>query len=589
MWSHLKRARETFKSARSPETPAEKVFVPKFKIPVLEDYGAEEYPPEYWEAWPSYPLSEARVESWVRVEDLRKLCIKAGIDTDSGLAKEVLSDLSKGADIGATGASRLPTVGKNGQTALRYGDRIQDTLASFVSKGIYAGPLRKEELEGWDVKIHPLQIKVKDDGSVRVIVNASYPHIEDGEEMAEGEQIPLSLNSSISAEDFPAYMAGLGEFVELLHSQGRGALIFKADLEAAYKHVPVRQEDWGLQVLAWGDRYFIDLKLMFGTVSSAGLFDRFNRLMVKIAVNLSKIRRRLVKQYLDDVFGAEGKGGHFARLFYDTFWSVCEEAGVKLDKSGNPKKGQPPGDTAVVLGIGFDTRSWTWTLPVTRAHTMIEMIKEVCGGVWFTRKQRQSLVGKLHNFTFLLPSAKLHYAFLYRWVAEEPRAGVKELEELKEEFAWWTTAVKAAVGGLPIPALSNGIPGNARLVYTDAAGPTLDSIGRGCGLVLPDGRWGFQPWPAWMAMGVEASPVKNVSFIHKLSWMEAVGPLWAVVALGNEATGLTLLAMVDNIGTVGSFTKGYSVTCPFLNAVIQATKVVAEGLGTRVVMSHVYR
>ena len=49
MWSHLKRARETFKSARSPETPAEKVFVPKFKIPVLEDYGAEEYPPEYWE------------------------------------------------------------------------------------------------------------------------------------------------------------------------------------------------------------------------------------------------------------------------------------------------------------------------------------------------------------------------------------------------------------------------------------------------------------------------------------------------------------------------------------------------------------
>ena len=592
VWEHLGHVRERFQSARrgqSPEEPSVKGFKPKFDIPILEDYGMDEYPQEYWDAWPTYPLAEAKVESWVDVEVLKCLCIKAGIPTDSGLAKEVLADLSRGADIGATGASRLPTTGKNGQMALKYGDRVQDTLASFVSKGIYAGPLKKEELEGWNVKIHPLQIKVKDDSSVRVIVNASYPHSDGGGKVPVGEMEPLSLNATISATDFPAYMAGLGEFVELLHSQGRGALIFKADLEAAYKHIPVRQEDWGLQVLAWGDRYFVDLKLMFGTVSSAGLFDRFNRLIVKIAVNLSKIPRWLVKQYLDDVFGAEGGDGHFSQLFYNTFLSVCKEAGVRLDKSGDPKKGQPPGHTAVVLGIGFNTISWTWTLPVARAHAMIEMIKEVCQGTCFSLKQRQSLVGRLHNFTFLLPAAVLHYAFLYKWMMEGPVAEVEKLAELKEEFDWWTTAVKAAVIGLPIPALSNGIPGNARVVYTDAAGPTMDSVGRGCGLVLPDGRWGFQPWPAWMARRIEVSPVKNVSFNHKLWWMEAVGPLWALVTLGNEMTGLTMLAMVDNIGTVNSFTKGYSVSCPFLNAIIQAIKVVAEGLGTRVVMSHVYR
>ena len=150
--------------------------------------------------------------------------------------------------------------------------------------------------------------------------------------------------------------------------------------------------------------------------------------------------------------------------------------------------------------------------------------------------------------------------------------------------------MKVSLAGAPIPSPRNCIPGNAMLIHTDAAGPTTDSVGRGCGLVLQDGRWGFQPWPAWMALPKEFSPtVGSVVFEHKLSWLEAVGPLWALVELGNEATGQTLVALVDNIGTVSSFSKGYSMGCPFLNAIIQATKTVARGLGASMTMSHVFR
>ena len=256
---------ERAQEAAPPPAPPPKVFVPKFDIPVLKDYSEEVFPSEYWDAWPVFPLSEAKVQSWVDVEALKGLCVKAGIPIDTGLAAEVLHDLEFGADIGARGRSRLPTWGKNGKTAFQYGERVQDTLASFIKKGIYVGPLKMEELEGWSIKVHPLTVRLKDDGSVRVIVDASYPYVVEPEGVQEDE--PASLNAFINGDDFPAYMDGLGEFVELLNDQGKGSRIFKADLEAAYKHVPVRKEDWPLQVLAWGDRLFIDLKLMFGTVS----------------------------------------------------------------------------------------------------------------------------------------------------------------------------------------------------------------------------------------------------------------------------------------------------------------------------------
>ena len=59
--------------------------------------------------------------------------------------------------------------------------------------------------------------------------------------------------------------------------------------------------------------------------------------------------------------------------------------------------------------------------------------------------------------------------------------------------------------------------------------------------------------------------------------------------LGNEATGKTVIAHVDNLGVFYASLNGYSAHCPFLNAALQASLVVAKGLGTRLVIKHVYR
>ena len=80
-----------------------------------------------------------------------------------------------------------------------------------------------------------------------------------------------SLNSTIDNTKFPVNLTSLGGFVRRLWVHGKNAKIAKLDQEAAYRHVPVRKEDLHLQYVKWGDRYFMEMKLMFGTKSSPGI------------------------------------------------------------------------------------------------------------------------------------------------------------------------------------------------------------------------------------------------------------------------------------------------------------------------------
>ena len=46
----------------------------------------------------------------------------------------------------------------------------------------------------------------------------------------------------------------------------------KNDWAHAYKHVPVRREDWGMQVLKYGGKYFVEKALTFGGSNSPSIY-----------------------------------------------------------------------------------------------------------------------------------------------------------------------------------------------------------------------------------------------------------------------------------------------------------------------------
>ena len=106
---------------------------------------------------------------------------------------------------------------------------------------------------GPDYTVNPMGAKLKDNGKMRLIVDASSPH--DRDESVPGwiwsPSFPGSVNSTIDIEKFPARMSSVAKFVRTLWRVGRGALVANMYWSSAYKHQHVAREVLKLQVVEW--------------------------------------------------------------------------------------------------------------------------------------------------------------------------------------------------------------------------------------------------------------------------------------------------------------------------------------------------
>ena len=124
-----------------PEVPPQKVFKPKYPIPVLSNYEKDIYPLSYWGAWEKFPITDGKPEPWIDTTEFKRQLVEAGIDPNSSPNDVILSDLEHGANIGATGRARLPTEGKNSRRAYEHGSRLQEALQELLLQNAMKGPL----------------------------------------------------------------------------------------------------------------------------------------------------------------------------------------------------------------------------------------------------------------------------------------------------------------------------------------------------------------------------------------------------------------------------------------------------------------
>ena len=66
-------------------------------------------------------------------------------------------------------------------------------------------------------------------------------------------------------------MSSTKKWLAVLDIAGRGCSMLKLDWASAYKHIAVRTEDIVLQYFSWLGMDFVELCLMLGCRSSAGL------------------------------------------------------------------------------------------------------------------------------------------------------------------------------------------------------------------------------------------------------------------------------------------------------------------------------
>ena len=94
----------------------------------------------------------------------------------------------------------------------------------------------------------------------------------------------------------------LDQIIRMVAKHGRGAMMAKFDVEAAYRNVAVHPEDRYLLGMKWRGQFFVDLALPFGLRSAPYIFNSIADMVEWIIINRYNVADLM--HYLDDFLTA---------------------------------------------------------------------------------------------------------------------------------------------------------------------------------------------------------------------------------------------------------------------------------------------
>jgi hypothetical protein len=359
------------------------------EIPTLQDYEVLQEG-AFWDKFPSRPLPD-RVSSSADPDKLEKRLM----DLQDKLLASELSRGLKAVDFLRKGASVHtikhlgPCQVPNSKVAVKYGEEVTDSIASWVKKGFVAGPFISPPLKNF--RCNSI-LAVPQPGKVRNCINVSLP-------------TGNSLNENIDKSKLEKVtMTSAKLFSYSILEAGVGCKMGKFDLEDAYKNVPVPIGELNLQGFSWLSKYFMELKQMFGTVSSVQNFDIIGNTLKAISMAECNIPRRWVHRQLDDVPYVSRANSPDGTLFEAQYREICDTIGIALAKEClSFDKAFSNSTYGKVLGIIFDTTTLSWRLSDEKNLKYKNLIATLFNKRRVSLFDLQNLMGCLNHITQMCP------------------------------------------------------------------------------------------------------------------------------------------------------------------------------------------
>jgi len=395
------------------------------------------------------------------------------------------------------------------------------------------------------------------------------------------------VNDGINNDDFPTKMSSTTAWLRVLNQAGAGCWISKTDWADAYKQFPVHREDLPLQWFEWGGRYFVELCLIFGGVSSAGIFDDGAKLFVEMGCLKAKFPRSMICQHLDDICGAAGKDSGALHRLETAFTEIANFTGIKLAPKTDVNKAFGPRKNGTVFGIYYDTETWTWAVATEKLARILEQIELALAADTLHEKEVKSLIGKLIHIKALIPTSRFNADHIMQWLSDSNNLTmVPVLPQCKRQLHFWYQLLVTTNGSVAIPDTISGIPPWAVPVFCDAASGSNCSAARGSGGVCGP-LWYFHQWAAGINSGRLKWDEKKIG--RKLTALELIGPLIFISTAPAAFRRTHAVFWIDNAGSVAVWKKGYSPHCSMSSTIVKAIATVAAAIGSSVHIEKITR
>ena len=205
-----------------------------------------------------------------------------------------------------------------------------------------------------------------------------------------------------------------------------------------------------------------------------------------------------------------------------------------------------PTTRLVFLGFELDTVAWEIRLPRQKLEELKELIRQWVGRRTCSRKELESLVGKLGHATQVVPPGKTFMRRLFKLKAAmgQARGKIRLNNGFRSEIMWWATFLEPWNG---VRMMKDNSQQQAASIWTDASGSF------GCGAWnSATSEWFQLQWSTGQGQvqsGIEEEGITLKELLPVVLSCAIWGRYWA---------GQAVMFHCDNTGAVAVVNSGYS-------------------------------
>jgi len=368
---------------------------------------------------------------------------------------------------------RLQCERQNHQSANVNPSQVDKYLTTETTFGAMLGPLPTPLFEPW-TQINPLMARPKKDTEdMRIIVDLSWP---------EGG----SVNDGIDSDEYlgtryKLAMPSVDQAVDRLRQLGKGAFLHKRDLSRAYRQLRIDPLDWPLLGLEWKGGFYQDISVPFGLRVGAMMCQRTTDAVTHVMHH----QGHFMLNYIDDILGIDSTLEGATNSF--------EALGEQLAKLGLQEavgKAEPPNTCLTWLGIELDSEAMEMRIPTSKLMEIKVELEAWRGATHATRKQIQSLLGKLIHISRCVEHARLYLNRIIASLTGETQRVITLAEDFKLDVCWFDAFMSRF----------NGVSLIERRPLAAYESVEVDSCLTGCGAIFGDSYYMEQFPPDMLAL-----------------------------------------------------------------------------------------
>ena len=445
----------------------------------------------------------------------------------------ILDGIVNGVAVDFVGDRTKPWSAPNHPIEEKWKEKINKVIADDVEALKKAGPFDRPPFEYFFVS--PIgAVPKKTPGAVRMI-----------HDLSSGDE--ESVNGGILHEDMS--LSSFGHAVRAVVKLGKGCFLVKLDVEAAYKQVPVRPEDWHLLGFQWQGKWYYERVLPFGLRSSCRLWELFATALHHILERLPNLKFvKIVIHYVDD-FLFVVKLEEDARAFLHGAERVCKLLGIPMAAD----KREGPSTCLTFLGIELDTIDMEARLPIPKLREIHELCERWVKEERATVRELQALHGKLRFACQVVRPGRFYLRRLIDHTTaltfQHPTKHLQKVargvlpQGVREDIQWWVDFLPTWNGKSILYALE--------WVKAELIDLTTDACQTGFG-----GMYRSE----WIAGRWSPSELQCAFIVEQLSmpFLEMRSLLKAAAAWGSQWAGKKITFRCDCMPVVHAITSGSS-------------------------------